>query len=56
MLSVLKHILAHHVCRHQGVFVLVFITLYNGLLYDSGPFNSANDNYEDSLMMACVVC
>jgi hypothetical protein len=52
MLSVLKHISAHHMCHHWGVFVVVFITLSIGLLYDSVNHNS----YEDSLMMACVVC
>lgn len=51
-----QHISAHRMCHHQGVFVVVFITLSNVLLYDSGPFDCVNhNNYEDSMMMACVV-
>jgi len=31
-LSILQHVLAHHTCHHQGVYVGVIITLSSGLL------------------------
>jgi len=33
-LSIHQNASAHHTCQHQGVFVIVIITLPNGPLYD----------------------
>ena len=58
MLHILQHVSTHDTCHQQGIFVALIIIIHSAAWYNiQRTILQRYDNiYEDSLMMALVVC